>query len=762
MQRSRVLSSRGAIAFQATVLLAAIGFVAPADAAELIQLNGKNFTLPDGFTIEVAAAPPMVDRPIECDFDDQGRLYVSDSSGSNDDPHKQVKAHRILRLDSSRGDGVFDQRTVFADKMTFPEGVLWLGDSLYVAGVPSIWKFNGSGDRVEWFAGKTITGCANDLHGPYAGPDGWIYWCKGAFASQTYEHAGLPSRTSGGQRKALVSRAAHIFRARPDGTGIEPVMSGGMDNPVEVTFTAGGERIFTTTFLQNPAGGRRDGLIHAVYGGVYGKVSDVIDDLPRTGPDLMPVLSHLGPAACCGLTRYESEVFGPQYRDNLFVTCFNLHKVTRHELTPAGATFSSRDSDFLVCDNVDFHPTDVVEDADGSLLVIDTGGWYHLCCPTSQFGKPDVLGAIYRVRKNDAFPLHDPRGLKLAWDKMSPDDLAALLDGPPAIRKRAVAALASKAEAALPAIRRVMNDQSKSSAAVRLNAVWAATRIDLPAARAIVADALKDSDETVRQAAAHSASLWRDRSAEPMLLELLRTGTPQNQRVAAEALGRLGDAASVPGLLAAIAGADPGDRVLGHSLTYAMMEIDEPSATAAGLGDANPRVRQSALVALDQMDGGGLTAQAVAEALASPDPSLHETAAWVAGRHAEWAGSFVSALDQQWSAANLTPEDQSRLVKEAADLARSPIVQDWLAAKAAGGGSGSTRRLALQAMAQAGLKETPGSWRKAVAIALADRDADMLADAVAAAGTFSKGKGAAPDIDSALSEIGARAELPPS
>src|SRR3546814_9217684 len=59
-------------------------------------------------------------------------------------------------------------------------------------------------------------------------------------------------------------------------------------------------------------------------------------------------------------------------------------------------TLVRSDSDFLVSDNTDFHPTDVIEDADGSLLVIDTGGWYKLCCPTSQLWKPDVLGAIYR------------------------------------------------------------------------------------------------------------------------------------------------------------------------------------------------------------------------------------------------------------------------------------------------------------------------------------------------------------------------------
>jgi hypothetical protein len=106
-------------------------------------------------------------------------------------------------------------------------------------------------------------------------------------------------------------------------------MTGGMDNPVEVAFTPEGERIFTTTFFQHPGGGQRDGLIHAIYGGVYGKSHDVLDDHKKTG-DLMPVLTQLGAAAPCGLTRYESRVFGSEFQNNLFACLFNLHKVTRH------------------------------------------------------------------------------------------------------------------------------------------------------------------------------------------------------------------------------------------------------------------------------------------------------------------------------------------------------------------------------------------------------------------------------------------------
>jgi len=147
-----------------------------------IKVNGHAFTLPDGFTIELIAGPGLVDRPITCDFDDDGNLYVTDSSGTNDPviEQQQDRPHRIVKLQDVDGDGTFDKQTVFADKLSFPEGTLWYDGSLYVAAPPSIWKFtdaDGDGvaeERSEWFQGKTVTGCANDLHGPYLGRDGWI------------------------------------------------------------------------------------------------------------------------------------------------------------------------------------------------------------------------------------------------------------------------------------------------------------------------------------------------------------------------------------------------------------------------------------------------------------------------------------------------------------------------------------------------------------------------------------------------------------
>ena len=333
-------------------------------------------TVPAGFTIERVAGPPLVNRPIVADFDEEGRLYVADSSGSNDRVETQLadRPHRIVRLEDTDGDGRYDRSVVFADKMMLPEGAMWFDGSLYVAAPPSIWKLtdnNGDGvadTREEWFKGETLTGCANDLHGPYLGPDGWIYWTKGAFAQQTHAR---------GVKPALVSRAAHIFRRRPGQTEDDVVMTGGMDNPVDVAFTPSGERILTATFVEHPQAGRRDGLVHAIYGGVYGKPHAVLDGHVRTG-DLMPVMCQLGPAVPAGLTRYASSVFGREYRDTFFAAMFNLRKVTRHVLEPRGATFTTRDTDFVVYEDSDYHPTDAIQDAYGSLLEVDTGHWYKL------------------------------------------------------------------------------------------------------------------------------------------------------------------------------------------------------------------------------------------------------------------------------------------------------------------------------------------------------------------------------------------------
>ena len=69
------------------------------------------FTLPDGYELELAAAPGLVERPMHMYFDDEGALYVTDSSGDSRPAPLQLAepSHRILRLVDKDGDGVLSQ-----------------------------------------------------------------------------------------------------------------------------------------------------------------------------------------------------------------------------------------------------------------------------------------------------------------------------------------------------------------------------------------------------------------------------------------------------------------------------------------------------------------------------------------------------------------------------------------------------------------------------------------------------------------------------
>jgi putative membrane-bound dehydrogenase-like protein len=777
--RTRVLRIATVAAALQTLL------VAP-DARTRTTIAGQTLTVPDGFEIELVAGPPLVERPIVADFDDDGRLYVAESSGSNDKVEKQLadKPHRILRLEDADGDGRFDRRVVFADRMMLPEGALWFDGSLYVAAPPSIWRLTDTDDdgvadrREEWFEGKTLTGCANDLHGPYLGPDGWIYWTKGAFAQQTYERPGKPP---------LVTRAAHIFRRRPGSPIVESVMTGGMDNPVDVAFTPTGERILTTTFVEHPQLGRRDAVLHAVYGGVYGKPHGVIDGHPRTG-DLMPVMSHLGPAAPSGLTSFASRAFGDDYRDNVFAALFNLHKVTRHALEPSGSTFKSRDSDFVVSDSLDFHPTDVVDAGDGSLLVIDTGAWYKLCCPSSQLAKPDVPGAIYRVRRRGVAPPGDPRGRTLPWRTLRVDQLSALLDDPrPAVVARAVHRLGQHGPDAVTTLETTV--RRAASVDARRQAVWALTRIDAARAREVVRLALGDRDAGVRQTAIYSAGLWRDSGAAPLLRASLgprgsSASSPTLRRATAEALGRIGDAAAVPDLLAL---ATPrADRTLEHALIYALIEVGDATSTAAGLRSASPHVRRAALIALDQIDGGRLQPDTVTALLDSPDRLLNETAWWIAARHPDWGSSLVRYFEPRLTARGRAEERQSGrtgereksgasastsaagqqgsgaggqaeangggIEQKLAQFGDSPAIQALLAATAAHT-SPDVRLAALRTMAQVRVKELPAVWIAPLVAALSADALDVARVAVSVARVAPAPKDRAPELRTALVRV---------
>ena len=770
MENENWKMKNGKCFFRRVVVLCVVASAASASAAQF-KFGIQTLTVPDGFEVELVAGPPLVNRPINMSLDEQGRLYVTDSAGMSDKAQKQLetKPHRIVRLDAANDHGRFEKSVVFADKMMFPEGCLWHDGALYVSAPPQIWKLtdtdgDGIADKREvWHDGKTLTGCANDLHGPYLGRDGWFYWCKGAFAEQKYT---LPDG------KPFVTRAAHIFRARPDGTGIEPVLTGGMDNPIGVAFNSVGERFLSCTFFQNPAGGKRDGLIHAIYGGVYGKVHDVINGHKMTG-GVMPVLTNWGAAAPAGIMCCDSSVFGADFRDNLFTCCFNLHKVMRTILVPDGATYTAQDSDFLSSDSTDFHPTDVLEDADGSLLVADTGGWYKVCCPTSQLAKPDVLGAIYRIRKTGAKTIDDPRGIVITWEKMQPDELSKFLgDERHLVRKRVIEELGKRNKAATKTLHEVV--KKSPSAEARRNAIWALARIDGDDAREAVRRGIFDKDKSVAHVAYQVAGLWCDHLTIEAMWSLEYAEFDLGvERALAEALGRSnGMDAFCPlmqavfaarGLSHSISGApeDASARVMEHSIEYALISINCDGLLRRNLNSETPQIVRAALVALDQKGGDDLKASEALPFLTSNEPSLKATVTWIVSHRPEWGDSLAQYYGKELGEKFAKEEDAAALAAQLTPLVKAPAIQELLAHTVLES-NGGAQLVALRVMAGANLKEIPATWLSAVGHALTSKDVNVLTQAVASVRSFPAPKQGDIRFGVELSMLAQNGDLPDS
>ncbi|PYK58942.1 MAG: hypothetical protein DME21_14575 [Verrucomicrobia bacterium] len=330
--------------------------------------------------------------------------------------------------------------------------------------------------------------------------------------------------------------------------------------------------------------------------------------------------------------------------------------------------------------------------------MVDTGGWYKLCCPSSQLAKPDLLGAIYRVRKHGAQKLPD--------------------------------------SAKRSAYARVIKPS------LDLTKAWVALK------------------QAAMQRDSKAASVMRELLQEKIAAAATSNESARMARIAAEGLGRLGYRPAVPVLLHATGLTE--DAIIEHSLTFALIEIADPALTRAGLKEENARTKRAALIALDQMDGSDLKPSDVIPSLNASDEHLRSAANWVVGHHPDWGGELAGFFRERLAAKNFKNSDRAELEKQLAQLAQDREIQELLGSVLRDPGFADEGWLiVLHAMARAGLKKTPSTWITALWPVVDTDNAVLVKEAVLTARALTLSKTNAMELIGTLSRVAHNAGWPP-
>jgi putative membrane-bound dehydrogenase-like protein len=222
----------------------------------------KEMTLPAGFKAALFAGEPDVKQPIAFAIDDRGRLWVAEAYTYPIRAKEGEGKDRILIFEDTDGDGRFDKRTVFLEKLNLVSGLevgfggVWIGAAPYLMFVPvNDWDNpKPAGEPKILLDGWDYKRDTHETLNTFTwGPDGWLYGCHGVFCPS---HVGKPGAPES-QRQWV---DAAVWRYHPTKEIFE-VFAEGTSNPWGVDFDEHGQCWLEACVIPH--------LWHMIQGGRY-------------------------------------------------------------------------------------------------------------------------------------------------------------------------------------------------------------------------------------------------------------------------------------------------------------------------------------------------------------------------------------------------------------------------------------------------------------------------------------------------------------
>ncbi|MCA8997766.1 MAG: sorbosone dehydrogenase, partial [Planctomycetaceae bacterium] len=325
------------------------------------ELEKATFQLPKGFEVNLFAADPKIAKPIQMNFDPQGRLWIVSS-----ETYPQVlpggKANdKVLILEDTDGDGVSDSTQIFADGLLIPTGIAPGDGGAYVgASTELLFLKDTDGDGKADHSEIMLSGFGTEdthhiIHTFRWGPERLLYMNQSIYIHSHIE-------TPWGIRRL---NAGGVWQFRPETLELE-VLARGWVNAWGTAFDKWGQ-----TFVTDGAGG--EGINYLVPGASYATAYGASRILPGLNP---------GSPKHCGLEIVESPHLPEDWQGSCITNDFRGHRVCRFVLTEDGAGYRSQEQQEVIkSDHVAFRPGDVKQGPDGAIYIAD---WYN---PIIQHGE---------------------------------------------------------------------------------------------------------------------------------------------------------------------------------------------------------------------------------------------------------------------------------------------------------------------------------------------------------------------------------------
>lgn len=510
----------------------------PADTLKALEIH------PD-FNISLVAAEPLINKPMNFDWDPSGRLWVAetpeypngrrgmrpdyrgkewkDHGGIDPEPGDQTRPghDKISILTDSNGDGAMDKKEIFYEGLDLVTGLVFYKDGVIVTQAPDIlWLRDTNGDGKADKVEKLYTGLGTgDTHAvinnPRWGWDGWIYATHGYSGSSNV-------RNAKGEKMAGINSG--VVRFKPDGSIIEQYSSKGGntwgleitgDNRVMWTQPTSGQLLMQTVLPE-----------YALSRGSIGKTAsfNVIEPSPKSYPAMSweqlayVQIDWVGSfTAAAGCVIYDGGSWPKEYNGDYLTTEPTINVVHHTRLTPKASSYTAKklpgreETEFIRSKDMWWRPIEVRVGPDGAVYV---GDFYNQAVIHNDTRGPDhnrvnaavrpdrdhYYGRIWRLNHKTASGASVP---KLSID--DPAGLIAALDHPnrpvrmTASRLLVEAVAGGRGVAAITT--GVKGKLTSPSAETRIAALWTAQGAGILAA-ANIDTALKDSDAAVRRNAA--------------------------------------------------------------------------------------------------------------------------------------------------------------------------------------------------------------------------------------------------------------------